>query len=317
MPGSYSHIFSDAEDYQAYLPATMDLLVTQHGEFHAQLTSVELPHISLLHARETLPRVAYVTLPSDLVFITFPTKRLSRLTWDGNEVRFGDILFHSRGERFHELMTDAGSWGLLSLTPANLMAYGKALTAQELVAPIAGKILRPDPKDWMRLSRLHAHAGRIAETNLRHIGHREVARALEQDLIWALVTCLTSAEPRDNLAVTRCHAQTMLRFEEALAANPCQSLRTREICIATLVCERTLRVCCEEILGMSPGRYQRLRRFKRVRAALRRANPATTSVIDVAKRHGFAAYDRFITEYRNVFGETPSLRLRGDGFREN
>ena len=44
-----------------------------------------------------------------------------------------------------------------------------------------------------------SQAARIAETQLDHIRHPEVARALEQDLIWALVNCLAADDLRNRL----------------------------------------------------------------------------------------------------------------------
>ena len=62
----------------------------------------------------------------------------------------------------------------------------------------------------------------------------------------------------------------MARFEEFLEANPDQPLYLAEICAAIGVAERTLRICCEQHLGMGPIRYLFLRRMHLVRQALLR-----------------------------------------------
>ena len=84
-----------------------------------------------------------------------------------------------------------------------------------------------------------------------------------------------------------------------------------EVRAATSVAERTLRVCCTEFLGMSPGSCARLRRLNLVRAALRQADPATTSIAAVARQYGFSELGRFAVVYRTVFGEMPSTTLGG------
>jgi transcriptional regulator GlxA family with amidase domain len=61
---------------------------------------------------------------------------------------------------------------------------------------------------------------------------------------------------------------------------------------------------------MGPARYIRLRRLNLVRAALRRADPETTSVAVLAGRYGFSEPGRFATRYRGFFGEPPSATLR-------
>lgn len=58
-------------------------------------------------------------------------------------------------------------------------------------------ILRPVSADWRQLLKSHSEAIRIAETRLSLIDHPEVARALEQELICALVNCLSNAAAFD------------------------------------------------------------------------------------------------------------------------
>jgi transcriptional regulator GlxA family with amidase domain len=69
-------------------------------------------------------------------------------------------------------------------------------------------------------------------------------------------------------------------------------------------------VCCTEFLGMSPTRYLLLRRLNMARSALRRADPATASVAEIARLHQFLEPGRFAVTYRTVFGEMPSSTLR-------
>jgi transcriptional regulator GlxA family with amidase domain len=98
----------------------------------------------------------------------------------------------------------------------------------------------------------------------------------------------------------------MIRFEELLALHFSRQLSTSEICASIDVSERTLRACCAQFLGMGPSRYLRLRRLNLVRAALRRADPATIRIAEIASRYGFSG----LGVYRSVFGEKPSNTLR-------
>jgi transcriptional regulator GlxA family with amidase domain len=102
----------------------------------------------------------------------------------------------------------------------------------------------------------------------------------------------------------------MVRFEEALATRSEPHLKLSELCTAIGVPERTLRLCCAEFLGVSPIRYYLLRRLNMARSALRRANPETASVAEIARDHQFVELGRFAVAYRAIFGETPSSTLR-------
>ena len=68
-----------------------------------------------------------------------------------------------------------------------------------------------------RLLYLHTEASRLVEELLGIIARPEVTRALEQELIHALIHCLTPDEGHAYKAFGRRSATVMARFEEALA----------------------------------------------------------------------------------------------------
>jgi AraC-like DNA-binding protein len=310
MPGSGTGTFIDPDDYQASLrQVRIDLLGTSQGGFKARLTWVTLHQLQLLHSEEDLPRISYVSLAPALVFVGFATRPDPPMFWGSVELQTGDLLFHSRAERFHQRTIGPCGWSLLGLAPEHLETYGGAVNGKPLSLPAAMRILHPAARDAARLRRLHAQACRLAETRPKVLAHPEVARAIEQGLIEALVTCL-AAKPRDDGAARRHHARIMVRFEEVLADYPHRPLPMSKLCALIGVNDRTLRSCCAEFLGISPSRYMLLRRLDAVRIALRNADPATSSVAEIASGCGFTELGRFAGAYRTAFGESPSTTLR-------
>jgi AraC-like DNA-binding protein len=301
--------FANPDDYQAGIgDASVNLIVTGGGDFNARLTWLNLRRFHVLRASENLPRIAFISLSPAQVFVSFPASAGPPLTYGGLGLQFGDVVFHSRGERMHQRTNGESQWGLISLPPEQLAACGKALTGLKIVSPPAGRVLRPSRSAAVRLLRLHSKACRLAETRQKLVANPEVARALEQELLHALINCLTADDANGNLKTSRHHADIMARFEDALTAH--SSLNMPALCSAIGVPERTLRVCCTEFLGMSPTRYLCLRRLNRARSALRRADPATASVAEIARIHQFREPGRFAVTYRTVFGEMPSSTLR-------
>jgi transcriptional regulator GlxA family with amidase domain len=124
-----------------------------------------------------------------------------------------------------------------------------------------------------------------------------------------MVNCLANEKPNVGSA-WRHHTAIINRFEEVLAAKGDRPLHLAEICAAIGVSERTLRSCCEEHLGMGPIRYLWLRRMHLSRLALLRADPAKTTVTQIATDHGFWELGRFSVAYHALFGEPPSASLR-------
>ena len=135
-------------------------------------------------------------------------------------------------------------------------------------------------------------------------------RSLEQQLIHALVDCLTHGGSCRAPTTRRRHAEIMIRLEDALAAHIGEQPSMSELCANVGVPERTLRAFCEEALGMSPGRYLRLCRLNKVHSALLSADPGTARVAEIAQRYQFSELGRFAATYRAMFGETPSNTLR-------
>jgi transcriptional regulator GlxA family with amidase domain len=101
----------------------------------------------------------------------------------------------------------------------------------------------------------------------------------------------------------------MRRFRRAVEENPDQPLYIPELCAAIGVSGRTLRICRQEQLGMSPKQYLTLRRLHLARRALRDSAPGMTTVTDIATRYGFWQLGRFAGEYKSLFGEAPSATL--------
>jgi AraC-like DNA-binding protein len=100
------------------------------------------------------------------------------------------------------------------------------------------------------------------------------------------------------------------RFEDFLQLRREQPVYLVDICKAVGASERTLRAACQEQFGVSPTRYLWLRRMYLARRRLAEAEAKSTSVTEVAMANGFWELGRFATEYRSLFGETPSMTLR-------
>jgi hypothetical protein len=305
-----SSMFADADGYGAAMQDVLDLLVLRPLDFRARLNWIEFSKLYLLRAHETSARVAFLSLPSDRVFVTFPTQRGSVLIVGGAVLPFGDILVHRQGDHLHQRTIGSCHWGYISLSSDSLNQLAGVVTGHHFAAPRRNHTLRPSPEDRRQLLRLHAQAGRLAETNLALIGHPEIVRALEQDLTLALVSCLSSGGPRANPAILHHQAAMLVQFEALLAEQPYRKIPVSDICNKIGVSDARFRAACAGLLGMSPGRYQRLRRLKSLRGELTRADPRTNNGIEVVKRYGFANFHRFLAEYWQAYEELPPLPPR-------
>lgn len=315
MIGCGTETLIDPEAAHVKVPgARINLVLTGRYESAVCVTWANMHRLCLARCRESAPRIALVALASGPVVVSFPIRHTPPPVWSGVEMRPGEIVLHSSGDHFYQRTNGAGCWGLISLAPKHLADVSQALAHTALASPSASKILRPPSKLCAELLRLHAQVCRLVETKPGMIARHEVVRAIEEDLLYLLVNCLTNNEARHAVTSKQRRAEIMARFEQILVS-PARAPRSiPEIGDAIGVPERTLQNCCRAFLGISAGRYARLRRFNLIRTALRRADPATASVGAIAKQYGFSELGRFAGAYRTIYGETPSATLRKSSY---
>jgi AraC-like DNA-binding protein len=311
-PATGAAIFSDPQPYLAnFAGAKIDFCFTGPGQFNAHLVRAELPHICLIGIAETLPRIARLSLPAARSLALFATDADPEQFCDGVKLGPWDVmLLHGGGEAVHHRTQLPSNWGLIAVDPAAFVAHCRALTGSDAALPTRRTILRPTWSAAARLRQLHAKICDLAATTPNILKHSEAARALENDLLHALVNCLAGDMLGQHSSSVRRHIEIIDTFERMLTLHMSQPLTVAEMSAETGVPERSLRACCTQVLGMSPSRYLRLRRLNMVRAALQRAHPAPGIVSEIAKRCGFSELGRFATSYRDTFGEAPSATLR-------
>ncbi len=75
---------------------------------------------------------------------------------------------------------------------------------------------------------------------------------------------------------------------------------------------RVLELGFRRELGVTPSEFLRAARLRRAHEELQRADPAATTVSEVAAHWGFANHGRFARAYRARYGVLPSVTLHGD-----
>jgi len=310
MPSSRVLFFADPRPYQPTVRAAeVEVFITTKGGFRAELTQINLHRLWMQRGWETLPSVFHCATSvtrSPIVFLE-DGKRGTR-DKSGRQLSSGAIIIDGV-DATHDHRS-FGPWASMSLTREDLAEAGNVLNVRESPLPAAIHLIRPEPALMARLLLLHERAARCAETAPNALAQPEVVKSLERALIDAMIACVARSGLEMGTAARR-HAEILARLEDLLAANRDRPLYLAEICATTGVSERTLRVCCHEHLGMGPVRYLWLRRMHLARAALIRADPASATVTSIATDHGFWELGRFSVEYRTLFGESPSVSLRG------
>ena len=311
MQSSDVRSFTDPDAYAAAIrQGTVQVTVTGRGHFAAQLIRIDLHRLWMQRFSETQPRIAVTESPGKRAVISFRTRPGPRLSYNGVDLLPTNIVQNREGGKFLQYSTGATGYAAMSLTVADMVSAGAAIAGCDLTPPRDSRILAPPASAVAKLQRLHAAAGHLAKTTPEILAHPEAARGLEQALTEAMVACLATANTLEERAAQRRHELIMRRFHRVIEEHPDQPLYLPEICRAIRVPDRTLRVCCQEHLGMSPKQYLLARRMHMARRDLTRAVPATTTVTEIASRYGFWQFGYFASVYRSLFGELPSATLK-------
>jgi AraC-like DNA-binding protein len=308
MPGSRASVFGEVEDFLAALSAdgVTEMLPTGRGQFQARLTQVGLERLRLAAVEEAQSRIAFITVPAGMVLVSFPVDGGPTPIWAGVEIRAGEMITLGPGQRMHARTVGPCRWHVVQVPERQLADYGLALSGARFIVPPAAR-WRPRRSALRQLRHFHRAAIRMAEARAAALSDLQGAHGLEQQLLHALIECL-SVEAEEETAAERRHRDLLARFEDLLAAEPLRS--TPGICAALGVSERSLRECCKKHLGMGPSSYRRLRAMQQVYRSLRSGTPDAASVSEVARRHGFRELGRLAANYRVLYGELPSVTLR-------
>jgi AraC-like DNA-binding protein len=312
MPSSATRTFTDPDTYFAGIRnLQIDGVVTKRGEFRAESTRIDLHRLWMHRFDESLPRIMRITPSGKRALILFATDPYQpKMQVSGIEASQDQMAVFGLHWPYYLRSSAACGWGTMSLTPEDLASVSEAIIGRPVPPPSFPRWISPPASVVSRLLQLHEAAGHLAKTAPDILAKPEVARAIEEALVEAMILCLTEGHSDDVRNLHRHRATVMRRLEEVLASTPDRPLYMPQLCATVGASYTTLRDCCQEYLGMSPKHYLWLRRMQLVHRALRSADAEKTTVTEIATDYGFWELGRFAVAYRSLFGEAPSVALR-------
>ena len=232
MPSSTVRTFTDADAYFGDIRnLSIDGLVTERGKFRAEAMLINLHRLQMGRFDEDLSRIMRVTPSGSRSLILFQTdpSRPAMLV-NGIETSRDQIAMFGLDWPYY-LRSSAGSgWGTISVMPGDLAAASRAIIGRELTPPGLMLAIRP-PIPWLsRLLQLHEATGHLAKTAPDILAKPEVARAIEEALVEAMVLCLAADRSEQVRNVHSHRATVMRRLEEIVRAKSGETLYMAELC---------------------------------------------------------------------------------------
>jgi hypothetical protein len=248
MPSSATRTFTDPDMYFAGIrDLQIDGVITKRGEFQAQATRIDLHRLWMHRFDERLPRIMRITPSGErlvILFVTDPYQRKMQVS--GIETSQDQFAVFGLDWPYYLRSFAACGWGTMSLTPGDLGAASDAIIGRPLTPPSFPRWTSPPAPVVSRLLRLHEAAGHLAETAPDILAKPEVARAIEEALLEAMILCLTEGHSENVRNVHRHRARVMRRLEEALKTSPDKPLTcpsyARRLALRTQCCETVARI---------------------------------------------------------------------------
>lgn len=285
------------------------------GPIESHMLRVSLDRLVLMRGSENVRCASRVSGPPDICALVLQLEGASETFWRGREVNERTLLSYRPGDE-HVGHTNGGMvWTALFCEPAVLDDTIRRMHGVDTAwSPCASTFAESDPAAVEALRAALQQAFLIAEASPHVLESHAARRSIEESILAAAIGAIDPKGDRATLeGPSLSHERVVRRAEDTIADKLDAPIYVADLCEAAGVSERTLRNAFQSVYGMSPIRFLQLRRLHQVRRALRSATVG--SVTEAALRYGFGNLGRFAAEYRQLFGESPSLTRRSAGSR--
>jgi AraC family transcriptional regulator, ethanolamine operon transcriptional activator len=276
---------------------------------------VSLDRLVLMRGLENVRHVTRIGGPPDICALALQLEGASATFWRGREVNERTLVSYRPGAEHVGRSSGGMVWTALICEPAVLDDAIRLLHGVEPAQPQStSTFTESDPAAIHALRDALQQAFLIAEAAPHVLESYAVRRSIEASILAAAIGAI---DPQGDRAALEgpllSHERVVRRAEDTIADRLEAPIYVTDLCEAAGVSERTLRNAFQSVYGMSPIRFLQLRRLHQVRRALR--SETAGSVTEAALRYGFGNLGRFAVEYRQLFGESPSLTRRSAGSR--
>ena len=277
------------------------------GPFHSLLECVQVNGILIYREHLALRQLATGSTPADFFTFGAPLPAKNPVNWCGNEGN-SKRLCYGRPASEVDFIIPEDSDHVVILIPTDLM---RSYFGEEAIEAALSDQRHHLVCNAQYDCNLLASTVRIISKYLSHpelLADARECKAIESQLMHDVAEFF----PYDNTGV---HYTAPTRRRKAflhaieISENIRKPLTLPEIAVATGMSQRSLRLAFQESMGLSPRKYLHMHRMHKVRHELRTKEAETTSITEAASHWGFTELGRFAVEYKQLFGESPSMTL--------
>ncbi len=300
LPKLVSSTFLDVNDQSCAVSGGWDLHYAQLtcGQYSGSCSELAMRHFQVLRETNNIPLNMYSTSwPQRFVF-AIPLRMQGNGSINGLNWGPGTSVI-IRGDCGHEAIMPPADVLYLAVDARVLEDYPIVLSKSAAIVGLTSHLL--DLLDYSFGYTLTTLAAQVQRNILQEV----------LACVTPIVLAHLGAPGPSKLSVGRYQLVQRARefvLDRVGAPDPVQII---DVCRALKVSRRTLQYSFEEVLGLNPAAYLRVLRLNRARQDLLAANDVNAvRVKDVVSRWGFWHLSRFSAEYRQLYGELPSVTLK-------
>lgn len=310
----FDYIITDAESYSAVLRgAAMEVSQLEPGPLRGHHMRVRLPGGEISWVETSLPLRGRGHLPPGVWTLSIVLRTASRSLQHGVEVHTGTLFAH-RPRAEHDAIYGRDFSTVCVALRQEFFEDVIQRQFPELTDLLREKWRLADPAEAASRELLaqFEHAAVILRADEQVRRSPAAKGAMQDELLADFLQALAAATEPPPVPVLSHATALVRRAENLLQRADGLPLSVGDLCNGCGVPRRTLSHAFQQVVNMGPAAYLRRLRLNDVRRALthRRAGVAPKNVTEIALDHGFWHAGRFNTQYRELFGESPSETVR-------
>lgn len=312
----YGCLEVDGFDPEALMGVVKDSRFEQRllgpGYFRARAQRMVFPDFSLDRGTYTQPVLAKGMFAPDMMGLALATRCGEPMWLNGRRVEEGQLMvFAEDRELAVRSVSPLWQWVVLRIPRNSLQAAVYSRLQRELPLPERGWRLCPRTADRNLKLRLRVQLALQRASQWGPATSVAEAGMLGELLLDAFVHALERAAGADEASRQIGRLQQRERFlqraEAYLRSPDAQQFSSRALESALSMSERQLERVFRDVYGMTPKRWHQVARLNQARQLL--LDHPRIGVTEIALRSGFSHLGRFASEYRQLFGESPSETL--------
>ncbi len=296
--------FDDAEVFSAALKEVdMEVVQTGKGVFRAIYSSFTTGACDVQMGSISQPIFARGASDPKRIGLLVELRKSRDWSWFGEPMGDTGVAVCSGGCEMLLRAAPGTGWAFISAPPETLAQCAHSAYGRELRLPRGPTRIKPDLLELAVIRDLLAES--ISALRAGNPNPTRVISSIDRAWVRSIVQILlgeTSPIPSAEILRVR---RVLSRVHYFMAAHLEDAIHVEDLCKATGVRRENLVSIFRNYVGLDPIQYLKIRRLNQVHKALRRGDPATTSIANVARAWGFSHLGAFTRQFTELFGEAP------------